>query len=122
MLDKERRFLGTYFERDSVIRWSKVIAVLAWVVAGIYALDLVATLGTMGLQYARGFMVGMGFTDWVQQIIFLIKEKLLHGVLYFGILQGVSQGLLIGLDVEENTRRRGGDPESPDLAAEGTPC
>ena len=51
MSGRKTAFLGTYFDRDAVLRWSRVIAILAWVVAGIYALDLVLSLGTMGLQY-----------------------------------------------------------------------
>lgn len=104
MNDKDKRFLGTYFDREAVIRWSRVLAVLAWVVAGIYAVDLVLGLTVFGLQMARGFMLGLGPTDLAQNILYIL-ERPLHGVLYFAILMVLSQGLLIALDVEENTRR-----------------
>jgi hypothetical protein len=100
----EPQFLGTYFDRDSVIRWSKIIAVLAWIVAGIYVADLVLGVAVFGLQITRGFMVGLGTTDLLQNILYII-ERPLHGVLYFALLQALSQGLLIALDMEENTRR-----------------
>ncbi len=97
-------FPATYFERDSVIRMAHVIAVLSWVVAGIYALDVIVGLGVFLLQYLRGLMGGMGFTDYLQNILFIL-ERPLHGMLYFAAMQAVSKGLLIFLDVEDNTRR-----------------
>ena len=104
MSEKETQFLGTYFDRGAVIRWSGIIGILAWITAGIYAVDLVVSIGIIGLQVARGFMAGMGPTDWAQQFIFIL-EKSLHGVLYFAMLIVLSKGLLIALDVEENTRQ-----------------
>ena len=104
MADRETHFLGTYFDRDGVMRWSRIIEILAWITAGIYAVDLAVSIGIMGLQFARGFMAGMGPTDWAQQFIYIL-EKSLHGVLYFAMLIVLSKGLLIALDVEENTRQ-----------------
>jgi hypothetical protein len=98
------KFLGTYFDRDAVIRMARVIAILSWVVAGIYIFDILLGAGVYVLQYFRGFMVGVGFTDSLQNILYLI-ERPLHGVLYFAAMQAVSKGLLIFLDVEDNTRR-----------------
>ena len=104
MTEKEGRFLGTYFDRDMVIRWSRWIAILAWIIAGIYAVDLLTGLTTMTLQFFRGFMVGMGPTDILQQSLYVI-ERPVHGILYFALLQALSKGLLIMLDMEDNTRR-----------------
>lgn len=104
MADGNEKFLGTYFDRDAVIKMARVIAVLSWVVAGIYILDILVGGGVFALQYFRGLMPGLGFTDIVQNIIYLL-ERPLHGVLYFAAMQAVSKGLLIFLDVEDNTRR-----------------
>jgi hypothetical protein len=104
MIDHDKRFLGTYFDRDSVIRWSKVIAGLAWVVAAIYTVDLILGMTVMLLQMARGLMFDLGPTDVAQNVLYIV-ERPLHGVLYFALLQALSQGLLIALDMEENTRR-----------------
>ncbi len=98
------RFLGTYFDRDSVIRMAHVITVLSWIVAGIYILDLVMGLGVFALQNIRGTMYGMGLTDYLQNLLYIL-ERPLHGALYFAAMQAVSKGLLIFLDVEDNTRR-----------------
>jgi len=97
-------FLGTYFDRDAVIRIARVINILAWAVAAIYALDLVLGLGVFTLQIVRGFMFMPGFTDYAQQVLYIL-ERPLHGVLYFAAMQAISKGLLILLDLEENTRR-----------------
>ncbi len=97
-------FPATYFDRDSIIRMARVIAVLSWIVAGMYALDLVLSLAVFILQILRGFMVGIGLTDYMQNILFIL-ERPLHGILYFAVMQAVSKGLLIFLDVEDNTRR-----------------
>ena len=103
-MDKEGRFLGTYFDTDSVIRWSKIIAALAWFESAINGADLMLGLTVLVLQLSRGFMVGLGPTDLLQNILYII-ERPLHGVLYFALLQALSKGLLIALDMEENTRR-----------------
>ncbi len=104
MTNENQKFLGTYFDRDAVIRMARVIAILSWIVAGIYIVDIVLAAGVFGLQYMRGFMVGQGFTDSLQIIVYT-AERPLHGMLYFAAMQAVSKGLLIFLDVEDNTRR-----------------
>src|SRR5574340_1779280 len=103
-MDDERRFLGTYFDRELVMRWSRIIGILAWVILGIYAVDVVVGLTVMTLQYARGFMVSLGPTDFLQQLLYVL-ERPVHGILYFALLQALSMGLLIVLDIEDNTRR-----------------
>ncbi len=104
MSEGNERFLGTFFDRDSVIRIARVLLVLSWVVAAIYAADVVVGLAGFGLQFARGFMGGMGFTDIFQNLLYIL-ERPLHGIVYFAILQTLGRGLLIALDVEDNTRR-----------------
>jgi hypothetical protein len=104
MTEKKEGFLGTYFDSDAVLRMARVLGILSWVVAGIYLFDVVLSLGIFFLQYMRGFIAGMGFTDVLQNMLFII-ERPLHGILYFAAMQAVSKGLLIMLDVEDNTRR-----------------
>jgi|PlaIllAssembly_1097288.scaffolds.fasta_scaffold1581796_2 hypothetical protein len=108
MSEERTGFLGTYFDRDGVMRLSKVLGVLAWIVVGIYAFDLLLGLTTLGLQFARGLLVGWGYTDFLQNLLYII-ERPIHGILYFGLLQALSHGLLIALDVEDNTRREARD-------------
>ena len=104
MTEKNSNFLGTYFDRDDVIRTARWIAILSWVMAGIYIFDMLLSVGVFILQYMRGLLPGMCFTDILQNIIFNV-ERPLHDMLYFVALQVVSKGLLILLDVEDNLRR-----------------
>ncbi len=104
MSESKEHFLGTYFDRDAVLRMARVIAILSWVVVGLYVLDLAVSLGQFLLQYVRGFMQGMGFTDMLMNVVYIL-ERPLHGALYFAAMQAVSKGMLILLDVEDHTRR-----------------
>ncbi len=104
MSEQKEHFLGTYFDREAVIRVARWVAILSWVVAGIYLLDVVMSIGVFALQSVRGLLPGMGFTDILQNVVFIL-ERPLHGVLYFAAMQAVSKGLLIMLDMEDNTRR-----------------
>jgi hypothetical protein len=103
-MEKSGNFLGTYFNKDSVLRLAAVARLLSWVVVGVYALLWLIQALAMGLQIARGFWTGMGFTDVVQNILYLFEQPL-RGVVYFVVLHGVAQALLIFMDMEDNTRR-----------------
>src|SRR5512146_2252133 len=104
MSEGKERFLGTFFDRDAAIRFARVFLILSWVIVAIYGADLLVSLGAFGLQYARGFLSGMGFTDVLQNLLFIL-ERPIHGMIYFAVLQTLGRGLQIGLDLEENTRR-----------------
>ena len=104
--EKHAGFLGTYFDREGVLRLSRWADVVAWVVLTVYILSwLVSFLFFLG-QYFSGLYVDKGatflnvfglFTPYLQQP--------LPGLFYFFGLQAVSKGLLIFLDMEDNTRR-----------------
>ncbi len=102
--DKPANFLGTYFSKDTLLRLVSAARILSWVVAGVYILEWLVQAVAMILQVARGFWTGMGFTDVVQNILYLFEQPL-RGVVYFIVLQGVALALLIFLDLEDNTRR-----------------
>ena len=104
MTESKGKFLGTYFDRDAVLKTARIVAILAWVVAAIYVFDVVLSLGIWFLQYMRHLIGPMGFTDIAQTLLFIL-ERPLHGALYFAAMQAVSKGLLIMLDMEDNTRR-----------------
>jgi hypothetical protein len=97
-------FLGTYFDKDTVIRLSRASKILAWTVLGVYGIQLILSIGIDIQQILSGFWVGMGFPDIFQNFLVAFEQPL-HGVVYFFALLGISQLLLIFLDVEDNTRR-----------------
>ncbi len=104
MADNETGFLGTFFDRDAVLRFARVFLILAWVILAVYTADVLLGLVMFGLQYARGFLSGMGFTDIFQNLLYIL-ERPVHGILYFAVLQTLGRGLMIALDIEDNTRR-----------------
>ncbi len=97
-------FLGTYFSKDAILRLASVAKILSWVVMVLYVLEWLVQALVMVLQIARGFWTGMGFTDVLQSILYLFEQPL-RGVVYFVVLQGVAQALLMFMDMEDNTRR-----------------
>jgi len=101
---KDEKFMGTYFDRDAVVKVSRWGEILSWVVVGVYALDLAAALGVFVLQYVRGFWAPMGFSDVLTNVLYII-ERPFRGVVYFIALQAISKALLILMDMEDNTRR-----------------
>ncbi len=104
MKDTHTDFLGTYFNKDVVLRISQASKVLAWIVLVFYGVQLLLSIGTNIVQILQGAWVGMRFIDGFQNFLYIFEQPL-HGVVYFFALMGVSQLLLIFLDVEDNTRR-----------------
>jgi hypothetical protein len=103
---RQAGFLGTYFDRDGILRLSRWADVIAWIVLTIYLLYGLSSL----LSYLGGFLNGLAFDkggNFLSTINVLADQLLrpLPGVFYFFGLQAVSKGLLIFLDIEDNTRR-----------------
>ena len=99
-------FLGTYFDRDGILRLSRWADVIAWIVLTIY---LVYGLSSL-LSFLGAFFGGLGGDkggNFLSTIGVLSSQLLLPlpGVFFFFGLQAVSKGLLIFLDIEDNTRR-----------------
>jgi hypothetical protein len=109
MEKKHSMFLGTYFNKDVVLKLVQGLKILAWIILVTYGLQLVVSLSVYILQILRGFWAGMGFTDIIQNFLMAFEQPL-HGVVYSFALWGIAQLLLIFLDIEDNTRRaaRGG--------------
>ena len=103
-MEKRENFLGTYFSKDVVVRLASVARILSWVVVGVYGLEWLVQALAMILQVTRGYWTGMGAPDVAQSILYLFEQPL-RGVVYFVVLQGLAQGLLIFMDMEDNTRR-----------------
>jgi len=97
-------FAGTYFDRDSVLRLARLASIFAWASLIYYAAQAVMSLTVFTLQLARGFIVLPGFTDFAQQILWMLQPAL-PGLWNFIGLQAVGKILLIFMDMEDNTRR-----------------
>jgi hypothetical protein len=103
---KQATFLGTYFDRDAVLRLSRWAEILAWVILTIYVLSWLISMTLFLGQYSSGLYVDKGATFLTILSIFApYFMQPLPGVFYFFGLQAVSKGMLILLDTEDNTRR-----------------
>jgi len=104
--NNKEKFLGTYFDRDNVLRISRAADVIAWIILTVYILTWLFSVSLFIAQYTSGLMFDKGFT--FLNLLSIFKPYLLEplpGILYFFGLQGISRGLLIMLDMEDNTRR-----------------
>lgn len=97
-------FLGTYFERDSVLRLSRIADIFGWVSLFIYGGQVLLSLTIMALQLARGLIHPVGMTDFAQQILWIVYP-ITPGLWYFVGFQGVGRLLLILMDIEDSLRR-----------------
>lgn len=103
---KHEKFLGTYFDQDNVLRVSRTADVAAWIVLTIYVVSWIFSLLLFSSQFFNGLFASKGMT--FLDIFSFFKPYLvepLPGVMYFFVLQSLSKGLLILLDMEDNTRR-----------------
>jgi hypothetical protein len=99
-------FLGTYFDRDGILRLSRWADVIAWVLLTIYVVLWLSSFLIFIGQFFSGLYFDKGGT--FLNTINIFGNQLLQplpGVFYFFGLQAVSKGLLILLDMEDNTRR-----------------
>lgn len=104
--EKQATFLGTYFDRDSVMRLSRWAEAFAWVILSLYLLYWVFSVLLFIGQYMSGlfFDKGMTFLSAVNIFVPYFLQPV-PGIAYFFGLQTVSKVLLILLDMEDNTRR-----------------
>jgi hypothetical protein len=103
---RQAGFLGTYFDRDGVLRLSRWADVVAWAILTIYILWWLSNFVVFVGQYLSGMFFDKGAT--FLNVINVFSGQLqqpLPGIFYFFGLQAVSKGLLMLLDMEDNTRR-----------------
>jgi len=105
--DKQEKFFGAYVDRDVVLRLSRWADGTAWVVLTIYALTWLFSITLFISQYFSGFYFAKG-TETFLTVFSLFSPYLqqpLPGIFYFFGLQAISKGILLLLDMEDNTRR-----------------
>jgi hypothetical protein len=99
-------FLGTYFDRDAVIKLARLAGILGWVFLGFYVyMTLIAVVQYMTFIFSGAIALEtMPFIDRLS-IPNSFIQQLVPGVVYFILMKAVEQILLIFLDVEDNSRR-----------------
>jgi hypothetical protein len=103
---RQTGFLGAYFDRDGVLRLSRGADIVAWIILTIYLLSWLLNMLLFLSQYFNGLYMdkGMTFLNVVNMFAPYLQQPL-PGLFYFFGLEAVSKGLLIFLDMEDNTRR-----------------
>ena len=101
---QKTNFAGTYFDRDAVLRFSRWAEIAGWAILIYHAVQALLSLGILLLQLSRGLVAPYGFTDWIQQLVWML-QPMVPGLLYFVGIQAIGKALLIFMDVEDNTRR-----------------
>jgi hypothetical protein len=86
-----------YASPNSLLRLASWAYVLSWV---ILILDAILFIGRLVFQ----FMEGMSFDILTvfNQLFYL--SSLIGGIIWFIVLQAISQGIYLWLDIDENTR------------------
>jgi hypothetical protein len=92
-------FIGTYFNKESVLRLARWAEIISWVLMAAYVIQWgYSQWQSISNSISGGYPIDMNYT------LFSIPQ-LLQGVMLLIILQAVSKVLLILLDIEDNTRR-----------------
>ena len=102
--NSKTNFAGTYFDRDSVLRIARLASIFAWASLIYYAVQVGLALSVFMLQVLRGLITLPGFTDIIQQLMWILQPALPALWNFIG-LQAVGKVLLIFMDMEDNTRR-----------------
>ncbi|RPI93604.1 MAG: hypothetical protein EHM40_09270 [Chloroflexi bacterium] len=104
--EKQASFLGTYFDRDGILRLSRWADVIAWIILTVYLLSWLFSVLLYFGQYYNGLYMDKGatFLNTINMFTPFLQQPL-PGIFYFFGLQAISKGLLIFLDMEDNTRR-----------------
>jgi len=105
--EKQEKFFGAYIDRDMVLRLARWADGTAWVILTIYILTWLFSLVLFIAQYSNGLYFAKG-TETFLTVFSLFSPYLqqpLPGIFYFFGLEAISKGLLIMLDMEDNTRR-----------------
>lgn len=107
-MKKQAFFLGTYFDREVVLRLERFVRVVAWGTLIIYVVE-------------SGYNLYQSIYNWLLNgfvpdlyIFISVISRIMQGAAIFALLYVFAAMLLILLDVEENTRRaaRGDAKES----------
>jgi hypothetical protein len=105
--ERQEKFFGAYVDRDVVLRLSRWADLTAWVVLTIYVLTWFFSVLLFFSQYFNDLYLAKGNGSFLTTFSLFSPylQQLLPGIFYFFGLQGISKGMLILLDMEDNTRR-----------------
>lgn len=92
-------FSGTYFDKDVVLRLERWLRVIAWLVLITYGVEASYNV----YQNVYNSVAGSYPIDFFYT--FLSFSRIFQGAGLFAVIYAIAKGLLILLDIEDNTRR-----------------
>jgi len=98
-MNKSSEFLGTYFDKDSVLLIERWVRIIAWLTLFGYLFESGYNL----YQNILNAIISGYILDWY--FIFTILLRVVQGSVLFIFMQALAKILLIFLDIEDNTRR-----------------
>ena len=98
-MEKPTGFLGTYFDRDEVLKLEFWARIISWGVLLAYTYDV----GYNAFQIVYSALINSIPLDW--WFLGSTVSKIGPGAVLFIILQVAAKSLLILMDIEDNTRR-----------------
>jgi uncharacterized membrane protein len=106
MEEKQEKFYGTFFDKDTVLKTARWAGIIAWVLLGIYLFTSAVSFTQFMAQFGTGvfYQKGMSIVDVLGYFTPYLYMPV-PGIVYFFGLKFVEQTLLILLDVEESARR-----------------
>jgi len=105
--EKQDKFFGAYVDRDTVLRLARWADGAAWVILTIFALTWLFSVLLFVSQYFNGMSFAKGSESFLATFSLFspFLQQPLPGIFYFFGLEAISKGMLILLDMEDNTRR-----------------
>lgn len=97
-----------FANEDTVFRIISIAKITSWIILSIYLISFADNLGTFVQQQTR---LPSQPWQWVITLVSLIFAPII-GLFYFLVLQGVAQGLNLGLDIYYRAQS-GEDEEQP---------
>ncbi|MCX6080223.1 MAG: hypothetical protein NTW32_11875 [Chloroflexi bacterium] len=92
-------FLGTYFDKNAVLRLERWVRITAWLTMAAYILDA----GYNAFQNVYSAVIGGYPLDWY--FLITMFSRVIQGGILFMLLNVAAKIMLILLDIEDNTRR-----------------
>lgn len=104
--EKPTGFMGTYFDREAVLKVARFAGGLAWALLILYVYNTVAAIGQFWFLLASDEVSYANANIFDRMMIPTSPViQLAPGLVYFAMLKTAQQALLILLDMEDNSRR-----------------
>jgi hypothetical protein len=99
----------TYHSPSKLIRISTWANTISWLILALFIILTGGRIYTDGQQILQAFQQSGGQLPWIQVVLFVadrLSSSLFVGLFYFLVLQAVSEGINILMDIHEGLTQR----------------